>query len=133
MMGICYDIFKENKRNISAHTVSKYYNDLKLLKKAKKHIHNDSFTRTKSIYDTADIILFLPGGTGTISEFFSMLEENRTTKNPKKIILFNYENYFDKLIRLVEFSFKENFNTKEIYKYFKIVNKIEELHKEMVN
>lgn len=133
MMGICYNAFKDKERKISAHTTGKYYDNLQLLKKAKKYVHNDTFSRTKSIYDNADIILFLPGGSGTISEFFAMLEENRTTNKPKKIILFNYDNYFDKLLDLIKYSLKEQFNNQNIYNYFKVITEIEELYKEMAN
>ena len=133
MMGICYDEFKKKERKILAHTVDKYCDDLQLLKKAKKYVHDDTFIRTKLIYDSADILLFLPGGTGTISEFFSMLEENRTTETPKKIILFNYDNFFDKLLDLIAFISKEKFNNQNNYDYFKVITKIEELYKEMVN
>ena len=72
------------------------------------------------------MILCLPGGTGTVSEFFSYLEESRSNDNPKEIVLYNINNHFDSTIKLIDDLVKRNFNSASIYDYFKVINTFEE-------
>lgn len=105
MSGI-YNIFSTNEKNIDT-----------------------TFDRTKSLYNNSDIIIFLPGGTETLSEIFSCLEENRTTDTPKSMILFNQNHYYDTIIEIINNSITEGLNDSSIYDYIKIANSKEELQK----
>lgn len=44
----------------------------------------------------------LPGGLGTIDEFFTTLNELKSKKSNKKIVLFNLDNFFNPLIMLLD-------------------------------
>jgi len=78
IMGICYKEFEKEKRNIFGYTTQKYAFELDELPNAKHEIYEDTFDLKKHIFDDGDIILCLPGGTGTVSEFFAYLEEIRS-------------------------------------------------------
>lgn len=53
-------------------------------------------------YDLADLFIVLPGGLGTIDEFFTTLNELKSKKSNKKIVLFNLDNFFNPLIMLLD-------------------------------
>lgn len=131
MMGKCYQSFIEGKNDVYSHTVSKYIIDLENIMSKKTYVHDTTFERTKGLYEQADFILFLPGGTGTIAEIFSILEENRTSSSPKLVILYNYDGYYQKLIDLIDSCVEKGFNDRVIFSYFKIVNNIDELLNEV--
>lgn len=133
MMGRCYQQFNNHNKKVFSHTVSKYIDDLKNINSEKEYIHNNTFIRTENLYKDADIIVFLPGGTGTISEIFSVLEENRTAFSPKKVILFNYDHFYDELLSLIKHCIINGFNDENILNYINVVNNYEEFLKELNN
>ena len=127
MMGASFLEFHKNKKNVYAYTVSKYEEDLENLPGAFKFIYNTTFDRTRCLYQKGTIAIFLPGGTGTLAELFSCLEENRTTNEPKQIILYNYNGFFDKVLDLIYYCVTNKFNDESIYSYFKVISNEEEL------
>ena len=71
-------------------------------------------------------MLILPGGTGSVSEFFAHLEEIRSNDINKTLILYNENHHFDSTINLINDLIERNFNSKSIYNYFKVVNTFDE-------
>lgn len=129
MMGKSYQVFHKSNKNVYAYTVSKYQEDLENLQGSFGYIYENTFDRTKCLYEKGEIIIFLPGGTGTLGELFACLEENRTTQNPKQIILYNYNGFFDKVLDLIYYCVTNKFNDESIYSYFKVISSEEELQK----
>ena len=78
IMGICYDEFSKFNRGIYGYTSPKYADDIENLPNASHRIFDTTFDLKKNIFGDADIVVLLPGGTGTISEFFAYLEEVRS-------------------------------------------------------
>lgn len=129
IMGICYEEFNKKNRKIYGYTTKKYENDIKNLPNAVCNIYDTTFDLKKNLFNDADIIIFLPGGTGTVSELFSDLEEVRSNDVDKKIIIYNENNYYDSLINMIDNMIKANFNDASIYDYFEVLNNIDELKK----
>ncbi len=127
MMGKCYEEFFKLNKLVYSYTVSKYKEDLKNLNSCKQVICPTTFGRTSCIYNEADVFLFLPGGTGTIAELFSILEENRSVDNQKEVIIYNYEGYYDKVIDLIEYFISNNFNSSDIFNNLKIYDSISDV------
>lgn len=98
MMGKCY----ENFDKVTGFTTKKWQDDIKNLEKARVKLEASTLDRLKAIYKESDIFIIMPGGVGTLSELFGLLEENRDSGLYKKIILFNYEGFYDKLLSLLE-------------------------------
>ena len=126
IMGICYDEFVKYDRNIYGYTSSKYVDDIENLPKATHKVFDTTFDLKKNIFTDADIIVMLPGGTGTISEFFAYLEEIRSNDIDKVLILYNSDHHFDKTIELIDDLVKRSFNGTNIYDYFKVANSLDE-------
>lgn len=127
MMGACYQEFHSQHQPIHSYTVEKYEKDLAQLQSDVEIVLPTTFDRTKQLYQDADMIILLPGGTGTIAEIFGILEENRTIDSPKKVVLYNFNGYYDKLLELVHYCVNEKFNDSSIYDYFMIANTREEV------
>lgn len=64
----------------------------------KLHIVNDMHTRKKMMYELCDAAIILPGGHGTLDEFFEMVTWNALSIHSKKIILLNTAGYYNHLI-----------------------------------
>ena len=126
IMGICYNIFNKYKRKIYGYTTPKYISDIDNLPDAKHIIYETTFALKTNIFNDADIVLILPGGTGSISEFFSYLEEIRSNDINKPLILYNENHHFDTTLSLIDDLIKRNFNSNTIYNYFKVANTFDE-------
>lgn len=88
---------------------------------------SSTFERAFELYNNSDVIVFLDGGTGTLSEFISFLN-NKIELNDrnKELILYNKNDVYDKIIEDLERRYKEGLAS-NIHDYFKKVSSIEEL------
>lgn len=129
MAKIVSDIFYK-KSTISLFIHKKYLNEIKDIN-INYTLWDSNFDRLKKIYEESDIYVILPGGIGTLSELFGILEEIRDTN--KKIILFNYNSYYNYLIEFLEKGVKANFIKEEDYKGIIIVKNMIEFKKEVIN
>jgi hypothetical protein len=126
IMGICYDEFSKYNRNIYGYTSPKYADDIENLPKAKHGIYETTFDLKKNIFNDADLLLMLAGGTGTISEFFAYLEEVRSNDISTPLVVYNENHHFDSTLALIDDLIARNFNRDNIYDYFKVANSFEE-------
>ncbi len=127
MMGECFNAFKKYERNIEAFTVEFYEDDLKDLDGANCHLVDDTLVRFKRMYDLSDIILILPGGIGTLAEFASALEEFRSNKERKLIIIYNKDGYYTKIFEWMNQNINEGFLSQTLNNDFKVVETLEDL------
>ncbi len=79
------------------------------------------FERAGHLYENSDVIIFLDGGTGTLSEFYSFLNNKVETDDKKKeLVLVNIDGVYDKVIDDLRRRYKEGLASKGEY-YFKEV------------
>lgn len=126
IMGICYDEFGKQNRNMYGFTSPKYQDDIANLPNAIHDVFETTFDLKKNIFTAGNMVLFLPGGTGTISEFFAYLEEVRSNDVEKTLVLYNEDHHFDSTIALINDLIARNFNNDKIFNYFKVANSFEE-------
>ena len=126
VMGECYKAFKKAGKVMHGYTTSKYKDDIDNLPDADHKIFNNTFDLKTGFFYDADIIICLAGGTGTVSEFFSDLEELRSNDQEKLLILYDENHHFDTTLNLIEDLINRNFNTNAIYDYFKVAHNVEE-------
>ena len=126
IMGLCYDTFKKDNLPIHGYTSKKYADDIDNLPNADHKIFDTTYDLKKNILYDGDVIIMLAGGTGTISEFFSHLEEIRSNDADRLLIIWNKDHSFDSTLELIDDLVSRNFNNDTIYNYFKVANDINE-------
>ena len=126
MMGVCYNEFLKNNRNVSAYTTKTYIDDLKNISAAKHYICKTTFEMKQRMFENADLIICLPGGPGTISELTSFIEEKRSNDKDIPIIIYDENNFFEKFYEMYEFFIKNKFVSNSINDMWKVANNKEE-------
>lgn len=84
----------------------------------KTHIVESMSERKTLIEKLSDAFIIMPGGFGTLDEFFEMLTLSQLGMMKKPIGVFNIDGYFDKLIELFDHFIAEQFirpEHKELY------------------
>lgn len=131
MMGECFKAFSKYNRSIKAYTVKFYQDDLEELKllnpQAECHLVKDTLERFKIMYELSDIIIILPGGIGTLAEFTSALEEFRSNRESKLIIIYNYEGYYNKIFEWINQNINNGFLNQTLNNDYKVVENLEQL------
>lgn len=69
---------------------------------SKLHVVDDMHTRKRMMYDISDGFIVLPGGIGTIEEFFEVFTWYQLGYHLKPIGMLNVEGYFDHLYRFLD-------------------------------
>ena len=126
IMGECYETFKKAKLPMHGFTSSKYADDIENLPEADHKIFDTTYDLKKAILYNGDIILMLAGGTGTVSEFFSHLEEIRSNDADKLLIVWNEDHSFDSTLKVVDDLVDRKYNNASIYNYFCVARNLEE-------
>jgi len=90
------------------------------------HETQDMHTRKAMLESLSDIFLVLPGGFGTLDEFFEILTWRQLGFHNKPIILVNVNGYFDGLMQFVQSGLKEDFLRPEALNLFSVVNNFDD-------
>jgi uncharacterized protein (TIGR00730 family) len=70
---------------------------------------DDMHIRKKMLYEKCDAAIILPGGIGTLDEFFEMLTWNQLKIHDKKIFLLNTNGFYDSLLEHIKRMQSEKF------------------------
>ena len=108
LMKVSYDEFSKNKKHITGVITNFHKQNSTQEKYTKEIVTKNTTERFEKIFINSDVLLFLPGGLGTLAELFSSIEE-RQIKNVKKIILYNYNFFFTPIIEELYSLYKEGF------------------------
>ena len=82
---------------------------------------SSTFERAGHLYENSDVIIFLDGGTGTLSEFTSFLNNKIETDDKKKeLVLVNIDGVYNKQIDDLKRKYKEGLASNTLT-YFKEV------------
>jgi uncharacterized protein (TIGR00730 family) len=79
----------------------------------KLYIENSMHIRKFKMAGLADAFIILPGGFGTLDEFFEVLTCRQLAIHTKPIIILNINNYWDPLIQLIQEIITKKFAKKE--------------------
>lgn len=88
---------------------------------------DDMHTRKKMMYQLCDMALVLPGGYGTMDEFFEMITWNQLAIHNKKIIILNSAGYYDSLLKQISEMEKNGFLYESITDKIQVINNPDEL------
>lgn len=90
-------------------------------------VFTNIFDRKKELFNMADIMIVFPGGFGTIDEFFSAIECKRAGEFNMPIVLYNYNNYYDNIIKFIDKMYSEKFANINDSNNYIFVNNYQEL------
>lgn len=92
------------------------------------HLTDDMSERKFKMMSTSDATVFLPGGCGTMEEFFEWMSCKRLGKYTGPLILFNFDHYYDHLIEQLKIMEKERFHNPIHSEMWSVCTKIEDLN-----
>lgn len=73
------------------------------------YLYKSLAERKQAMMDLADAFIALPGGVGTLDEVATIIGVNKLSAQPKPVILYNLEHYYDELEsllnRMVEYGY----------------------------
>lgn len=92
----------------------------------KLHETQDMHTRKALMESLSDAFVVLPGGFGTLDEFFEILTWRQLGIHNKPIVVINTNGYFDGLMQFVDQALKEDFLREESLELFKVVATVDE-------
>ena len=84
-------------------------------------------TRKDLMYKKSDAFIVLPGGFGTLDEFFEILTWKQLQLHDKPIVVLNYKGYWDHLVGLMDDIIANGFAQQEMYSYFEICKDFEDM------
>ncbi len=124
IMGTVYDVFKSNNKEIYAIQTAHYSYELENIVCNKKVAHT-TLEQLECFMNESDVLLFLPGGYGTLNEIFYMISEYVNETHHKNIIIYDIDHYFDGLRMMLNKIKKEKFAS--LYDFVKIVDNLNDL------
>lgn len=127
MMGKCYFTFRYEGSRVKAIADITDAETVDAMDLDASEITLNTFKRTEAIFESSEIILLLPGGIGTYSEFLAMLDEKRTKGYDKPIILFNFDKFYTPLLNFFTKAYEENMISKRDLKMFDVVSDVKSL------
>lgn len=83
--------------------------------------------RKKVMFMNADAIVVLPGGAGSLDEFFEVLTWRQIGLHDKPVFLLNTDGYWDKLVTLIDHIIEQKFAGERLTSMFQVVPDIQEL------
>ncbi len=96
-------------------------------------ITKDMRERKATMEKYADIFVALPGGFGTFEEVFEILVAKQLSYHNKPIIFFNFDEYYDNMLKMFDTVYENNFAKQEMKSLYFIANSIEEMYNYLDN
>jgi len=90
-------------------------------------IVDDMHVRKKKMYDLCDAAIILPGGVGTMDEFFEMVTWNSLSIHDKEIYILNSANYFELLLKYLEIMEEQGFLYESVKERITVLDDPQEL------
>ena len=125
LMGTVKEIAKENGCIL---TVIGYDDDELNKNDATVKIKVESpIERTAKLFEESDVLLFGPGGLGTLSELFSILTTKVEINDDTKVIIYNEDYSYDELIRFLDKKINDGSISPSYKTTFTMINNKEDL------
>lgn len=133
IMKIAHDTAVNNKKDVVGIVPKAYEHDLKTLKCTEEIVTNNINERTSKVIEKSDILLFLPGGIGSVYELFMAIETKRCHEHKKAIIIYNVNGLYDKLLEFLDKLYEENFARMDAKNLYFVSDNEEEIVKLIQN
>ena len=110
LMGKIYAIVSNAPKSEIIVTIAKAYaDDLKSLSYSKADMFDTVNERKNAFINLADVMIFIPGGIGTIDELLTAIETRRNREHNVPIIVINGNGFFNQLLSMLERIYDEGF------------------------
>ncbi len=125
------DDYKLWEDRLTVYTIPPYQDSLKYAQ-CKKNVVDTVLDRTKCLIEESDVVVLLPGGSGTLEELLACLEMYKAKSLSKKIYLLNHDNHFEPILNYLKFLEQLKFNKTTDLTYIEVINssKLEKILKE---
>lgn len=91
-------------------------------------IKTDSMDERKKLFlEKSDVFIIVPGGIGTLDEFFEVLTLKHLNRHSKRIILFNINHFYDKMIDMLHQMHDEGLIREGALDIFVVANSMDEV------
>lgn len=122
IMGIAYRIAKQNNRKVTGIAPEIYKDDFKELDCDEEILTKNVNDRTNALINNSDVLMFLPGGVGTLYELMTALEMKRSGEFDKPIVLCNDTGFFDDIIQMLNKVYVQNFTSSKVRLSYNVAN-----------
>jgi len=109
IMGAAYKAAKENNRQVIGIAPEIYKDDFKELECDKEILTKDINSRIDKLTENSDILMFMPGGVGTLHELMTAIERKRSKEFNKPIIVCNDTGFFNELLKMLDKVYTQRF------------------------
>ncbi len=92
---------------------------------------DDLFERKRQMMDNSDCFVILPGGVGTLDEFFEVLTWKSLNCFNKPIVVFNYEGFWDSMLHMMKDLRDKKVLTDNLMGCFKTCDNLESLQENL--
>ncbi len=134
LMGQVYQVVVNSKDSkITAIQAKAYQEQLETLVFDEAFVLDTVNERKNTYIKHADVLVFLPGGIGTIDEILTAIETRRNHEHNLPIIIINVDNYFAPFLKMMDVIYQEGFaDIKDKECYF-VASSIEEAKEYLQN
>lgn len=122
IMGVAYRVAKRNNRKVIGIAPEIYKDDFKELDCDKEILTKNVSDRTDALINNSDILMFFPGGVGTLYELMTAIEMKRSREFDKPIILCNDTGFFDDIIQMLDKIYAQNFANPKVRLKYNVAN-----------
>ena len=122
LMGLAHDVAKSNNKQIEGICPKIYQNDFKNLNCTKEVVTETTIDRINQIINESDALIFLPGGIGTMAEFFASVDSKRCHEFDKPIVIYDGGGYYEKLKIVLEDMAKQMFISSNMFDLYHFSN-----------
>lgn len=122
IMGMAYKTAKQYNRKVTGIAPEIYKDDFKSLDCDTEILTQSVNERTEALVNNSDILLFLPGGVGTLYELISAIEMKRSKEFDKPIIVYNETGFFDEMMQMLNKVYQRNFTSPKVRTSYNVAN-----------
>jgi len=117
LMGVVVEEFQKYSDEIVMIVPEVYKADLEGTKSKEHYIVEGESDRMRITIHTCDMMIVLPGGSGTLAELAYYNETCKSGEHSSKIVMLNIDGFYNKLFKFVKHQVKNGFMKKEDFKY----------------
>lgn len=122
LMGVVLNEFQKYSDQLVLIVPEVHKSDLEGIKNKENYIVEGEADRLKITIKTCDLIVVLPGGTGTLAELSFYNETKKSGEHSARIVMVNTKGFYNNLIKFINHQVKCGFMKREHFKYDVINN-----------